>query len=181
MEPTNDGGVVVALFLMVAAIAFAIFNAVATYESSTSTADFDTKARLFRLLSGWANIGNSYTHVLWVLYMQANKENESEYWIEERKLGGVEGPVGLAIFNFLAGMSALMNYGMKFPVGWNSFVIVAGTFMPVVWPRFLEEGLTAWPYTIIFIWFAIFAFELTAVTCSVAYFTVNVSGGYRSV
>ena len=28
-----------------------------------------------------------------------------------------------------------------FSIGWNAFVAVTGTFLPVVWPRFVAEGL----------------------------------------
>ena len=180
MEPVNDGGIVASIFFMAAAISFAIFNAVALYESSTRTDTNNENARLLRLLSGWANLGNSFIHILLTIYTLSNSNNESEYWVEERKLGGIEGPVGLVVINFLAGMSALKGYGMTFPVGWNSFVAVAGTFLPIVWPRFLEEGLASWPYTIVFIWFAIFFFELTAVTCSVAHFAVVRSGSNKT-
>ena len=62
MEATNDGGVVLALFFMVATIAIAIFSAVGYYESSTRTAN-DADARLLRLISGWANIGNCIVHI----------------------------------------------------------------------------------------------------------------------
>lgn len=96
MEPLNDGGVVVSLFLMVVAIAYALFAAVAYYESATRTARGN---RLLRLLSGAANIGNSVTHVLLVVYTLANSSNESKYWVEERRLGGIEGPVFLAVMN----------------------------------------------------------------------------------
>lgn len=61
---------------------------------------------------------------------------------------------------------------MKFPLIWNSFVIVAGVLIPIVWLRFVEEGLTSWPYTIIFIWFLIFALELTAFTGSVTHYAL---------
>lgn len=177
MEPANDGGIVASLFFMTAAIAFAIFNVVTLYESSTRTtrtADttINNGARLLRLLSGWANLGNSVIHILLTIYTLANANNDSDYWVEERKIGGIEGPVGLAVLNFLAGISALRGYGMKFPVGWNSFVAVTGTFIPIVWLRFLEEGLASWPYTIVFVWFFIFFFELAAVTCSVAHMAI---------
>ena len=52
---------------------------------------------------GGANMGNSIVHVLLVAYMLSNSDNKSEYWVKERKLGGVEGPVFLALLNFAAG------------------------------------------------------------------------------
>lgn len=174
LEPTNDGGIVAALFFMTATIAYVIIYTVTLYESSTRTdaVPVEGNARLLRLLSGWANLGNAFIHVLLTIYMLANTNNGSEYWVEERKLGGIGGPVGLALFNFFAGMSTLKGYNMKLPCGWNSFVALTGTFLPVVWLRFLEEGLISWPYTIVFIWFAIFFFELIAVSCSVAHIAI---------
>ena len=165
-----DGGVVVALFFMAGAIAFAICSTVALYESSTR--EKGNHARLLRLLSGWANVSNSFIHVLLTIYMLSNAANDSEYWIEERKLGGIEGPVGLTVLNFLAGLSALRGYSSKFPLVWNTFVAAAGTFIPVVWLRFLKVGLKEWPHEVIFIWFCIFFFELTAVTCSVGHVAI---------
>ena len=151
----NDGGVVVSLFFMVAAIAYAMFTAVAYYTNAVPA-----KARvkndptlLVRLLSGWANIGNAVIHAMLVIYMKANEDNPSEYWVKERDLGGIEGPVFLLLLNLTAGLVALRGGSMKFPFGWNSFVACAGSFLPVVWPRFLAEGLATWPYIIIFIWF----------------------------
>uniref|UniRef100_A0A7S2AQD0 Uncharacterized protein n=1 Tax=Octactis speculum TaxID=3111310 RepID=A0A7S2AQD0_9STRA len=177
MGELNDGGVVLVLFLMVAAIAYALFTAVSFYAESTPS----TSTSLLRLLSGWANVGNSVTHVLLIVYTLANGNNNSEYWIEERKLGGIEGPVFLAILNLAAGISSLLYNSMLFPLGWNSFVIAAGTFLPVVWPRFLAEGIATWPYTIIFVWFLIFAFELTAFTCSVTHFALSAKGAKKNM
>ena len=98
MEPTNDGGVVLSLFLMVVAISYAFFSCIALYErSSAATASEGANLRLLRMLSGFANLSNSCIHVLLTIYMKANETNLSDYWLEERKLGGIEGPVGLVI------------------------------------------------------------------------------------
>ena len=167
----NDGGIVVSLFLMAGAIAYAMLSAVAYYEKNSKNGG--GPARLPRLCSGWANMGNSIVHVLLVAYMLSNSDNQSEYWVKERKLGGVEGPVFLALLNFAAGYFALHGWRMTFSIGWNAFVAVTGTFLPVVWPRFLAEGLRMWPYTIVFIWFAIFAFELTAFVASMTHFALG--------
>ena len=178
MAPGNDGGIVVALFLMTATITGAIIGTVSLYERSTEAAadrHGTSRARLLRLLAGWANLGNSAIHVLLTAYTLSNAANDSAYWTAERALGGVEGPVGLAVLNCAAGLCALRGYGMTFPLGWNAFVACAGTCLPVVWARFLEVGLAAWPYTIVFVWFAIFFFELMALTCSVAHFAIEKS------
>ena len=97
----NDGGIVVSLFLMAGAIAYAMLSAVAYYEKNSKNGG--GPARLPRLCSGWANMGNSIVHVLLVAYMLSNSDNQSEYWVKERKLGGIEGPVFLALLNFAAG------------------------------------------------------------------------------
>lgn len=177
MEPTNEGGVVLSLFLMVAAISYALFSCIALYERSTaSTASESTTLRLLRKLSGFANLSNSFVHILLSVYMKANESNLSEYWIEERKLGGIEGPVGLVILNLAAAISALLYNKMTVPLYWNTFVACAGTLIPVVWLRFVKEGMACWPYEIVFIWFWIFAMELTAVSCSVTHFALERSG-----
>ena len=62
---------------------------------------------------------------------------------------------------------------MAFPVGWNVFVACFGSFMPIVWPRFLAEGLSSWPYVIVFIWCNIFFMELTALVASVTHYAVG--------
>ena len=178
MEPINDGGVVLSLFLMVAAIGYALFSCITIYDRCTSaaTASEGSTLRLLKLLSGSANFGNSFIHIVLIIYMKANETNLSDYWLEERKLGGIEGPVGLAILNFGAAISALFYNKMTFPLCWNAFVACAGTFIPIVWLRFIKEGLACWPYEVIFIWFWIFAMELTAVSCSVTHFAIERSG-----
>ena len=164
-DSANDGGVVATLFFMVCALWYAMFSALAYYDKSQNSSD----KSLPRLLSGWANIGNCVIHLLLVLYMHANAESKSLYWVQERKLGGIEGPVFLAVVNGLSGVSALKNWTMRFPLAWNCFAVIAGTFVPIVWPRFISEGLVCWPYMAIFIWFAIFAMELTAFTASLTH------------
>ena len=62
-------------------------------------------------------MGNSIVHVLLVAYMLSNSDNQSEYWVKERKLGGIEGPVFLALL-FAAGYFALQGWRMTFSI-WN--------------------------------------------------------------
>lgn len=167
----NDAGVVVVLFLMVAAIAYAVFTCVAHYAQVTARFNETKDRRVLRLISGFANVGNGLIHAILVCYMKANEDNNSAYWVTERELGGVEGPAGLMMINTTVGLLALL-YGDKFrklSCGWNAFVAVVGTAVPVVWHRFLAEGLTTWPHVPIFIWFFIFIMELTAFTTSVTW------------
>jgi hypothetical protein len=163
---SNDGGIVASLFLMVVTLSYTMFSAVAYYEKRSPNNN------LMRLLSGWANIGNSAIHVLLIIYTLSNADNTSPYWLKERELGGIEGPVFLALLNGGVGILALRGYSMWVPLVWNSFVAAAGTLLPIVWFRFLSEGLSDWPYIVVFIWFVIFAMELAAFTASVTHLAV---------
>lgn len=168
-----DGGIVLSLFLMVAAITYATYASVTVFVNNTKPDSRENPAQTHvRMYGASANLANCIIHLLLIMYMKANAGSEEPYWAHEREIGadGIGGPVFLAIFNFAAGYCSLTKYSYKFPLGWNSFVIVAGTFIPLVWQRFLEDGLATWPYTITFIWFAIFAAELTAFATSVTYY-----------
>eukprot|EP00535_Pseudo-nitzschia_heimii_P010520 CAMPEP_0197173058 /NCGR_PEP_ID=MMETSP1423-20130617/115_1 /TAXON_ID=476441 /ORGANISM="Pseudo-nitzschia heimii, Strain UNC1101" /LENGTH=200 /DNA_ID=CAMNT_0042621809 /DNA_START=145 /DNA_END=747 /DNA_ORIENTATION=+ len=174
---SNDGGIVLSIFLMVAALTYAMYSAISVYAhhrpsgKAAATPNESSVESLVRIFSAWANIGNCVVHVLLVVYIMANEGSEAAYWVRERELeaDGIEGPLGLAILNFAAGMCSMHGKAMAFPLVWNSFVVIAGTLLPVVWLRFLEEGLATWPYFILFVWFAIFAMELTAFTTSWTY------------
>ena len=72
--------------------------------------------------------------------------------------------------NAAVGSGALRGAGPKFSLGWNSFVATAGPLLPVVWPLFLSKGLATWPYIAIFLWFGIFACELTGFAASATWF-----------
>ncbi len=163
---TNDGGIILSIFLMVAAITYAVYAGTSVYVTHNTKTDSDetTVQTLIRTLSALANIGNSVIHLLLIIYIKVNAGNEEPYWVRERELeaDGIGGPLGLAILNFAAGMCSIHKKHLSFPLFWNSFVIVAGTCIPLVWLRFLEEGLSTWPYFIIFVWFAIFSAELSA-------------------
>ena len=120
-----------------------------------------------RLLSASANLGNGVVHAVLVVYIAANAGSSTAYWNKERELGGVGGPVILMACNALAGYFTLLDGKVpKLAVCWNVFVAVLGTLMPIVWPRFLTEGLSTWPYISIFLWFVIFAMELAALVAS---------------
>ena len=77
------------------------------------------------------------------------------------------------ILNTAVGLYSLRGGGPKPALCWNVFVAFAGTLIPLVWLRFVEEGLATWPYVVVFIWLAIFAMELIAVTFSVTWWTLN--------
>ena len=60
--------------------------------------------------------------------------------------------------------------GPAFPCGWNLFVAISGSLVPIVWPKFLDVGLSTWPYLIVVLWFGIFAFEGLALFASCAWY-----------
>jgi len=170
---SNDGGIILTLFLMASTISYFIFTAVGIYEGQQPS---PTKASWLCKLSGIANLGNALTHILLIIYTISNYENNSEYWIEERKLGGIEGLVALTIINFISFLSAIYLKQMIFPLVWNTFVAIVGTLIPLVWLRFVSVGMAAWPYEVVFMWFVIFYMELCAVTSSVTYFLLGQNG-----
>ena len=143
------------------------------YEGQQPSA---SKASWLRKLSGIANLGNALLHILLIIYTISNYENNSEYWLEERKLGGIEGLVALTIINSISSLSALYFKHMTFPLVWNTFVAFVGTLIPLVWFRFVSVGMVSWPYEVVFIWFMIFYMELCAVTSSVTHFLLGDGG-----
>lgn len=174
MSDSNDGGIILSLFLMVAAITYAMYASITVYVYNKERKEGSTETTIqshVRTLSAWANIGNSVVHLLLIVYIKVNEGSEEAYWVRERELeqDGIGAPVGLTIINFAAGMCSLHKKHISFPLVWNTFVIVAGTAIPLVWLRFLEEGLSNWPYFIIFVWFMIFSMELSAFSTAWTY------------
>ena len=72
------------------------------------------------------------------------------------------GPIILGVVNGVVGYKTLNGGGIQTALGWNSFVALAGSLMPIVWPKFLDVGMSTWPYVSIFLWLGIYAFESTA-------------------
>lgn len=170
----NEGGIVLSLFLMVASITYAVYASVTVYVNNKEKVEDCKETTLqthVRTLSACANIGNSVVHLLLIIYIKVNEGSDEPYWVKERELDadGIGGPLGLTILNFAAGMCSLHQVYLSFPLVWNSFVIIAGTAIPIVWLRFLEEGLSTWPYFIILVWFSIFSAELSAFSTALTY------------
>ena len=72
----NDGGIVVALVLLIAALCAVYFSAIVLYASATDVVLSREKKekvvparRLARLLAGWANVGNAVVHALLVIML----------------------------------------------------------------------------------------------------------------
>ena len=57
----NDSGIVLVLFCMMAALAYAVVSAVSLYAAATHNR--------VRLLSGWANVGNAFVHAFLILLL----------------------------------------------------------------------------------------------------------------
>mmetsp|Transcript_10213 Transcript_10213/g.10919 ORF Transcript_10213/g.10919 Transcript_10213/m.10919 type:complete len:193 (-) Transcript_10213:44-622(-) len=179
---------------MVAAITYAMYTSITVYVNhnhknnvnNNKVTDNDSQneettiQQRVRIISAWSNIGNSIVDLLLLSYIHVNKGSRSVYWERERELGsdGEAGILGLAIVNLLAGICSIFPYQytqkhFTFPLFWNSFLVASGIFVPIVWLRFIEEGLSSWPYFIIFVWFAISAMELSAFSCSWTYYLIQ--------
>jgi len=173
----NDGGIVVALVLLIGAIAFALFSSVATYAAATASAYAGEGERyerkVARLLSGFANVGNAAVHGAFVIFLQASKTSTDPYIVSTLAQGMAPLYILLGI-NGTVGLLALCGIGGPVPaISWNTFVIVAGVFIPTVWPVFITEGLATWPLIPVVVWLAIFAMELTAVCTSWLWFALR--------
>ena len=57
----NDSGIVLVLFCMMAALAYAVVSAVSLFAAATHNR--------VRLLSGWANVGNACVHAFLILLL----------------------------------------------------------------------------------------------------------------
>ena len=86
--PPTDGGVVLTLFLMVAAITFAIFYHVLLYVGARYPKERNER-RLVRLLSGTANMGNGVVHALLIAVLYANRHSPLTFYVSELEEGFV--------------------------------------------------------------------------------------------
>ena len=59
--PINDSGIVLVLFCMMAALAYAVVSAVSLYATTTHNR--------VRMMSGWANLSNACVHVFLILLL----------------------------------------------------------------------------------------------------------------
>ena len=169
IDPTmaNDGGIVLALLLLIAALCAVFYSSIALYASAPTKEPASFPARLARLLSGWANVGNAVTHGLLIVVLLTDKGRYGAYFPDEVN-SYAAGPVCLGLINGLIGFFSLRGGSLKVSLGWNTFVALAGSLVPMVWPKFIDVGMTTWPYVTVFLWFAIYAFESTAFFFSAA-------------
>ena len=112
---------------------------------------------LARLLSGWANIGNAVVHFLLIVMLLTDTERYKVFFPDEAETPW--GPLFLLVINGVVGRSTLKGGGIMLALAWNSFVAVAGSLIPLVWPKFIDVGLATWPYLAIFLWLGIYAME----------------------
>ena len=92
--------------------------------------------------------------------------NIASFGFTEAQLGTT--PLLMGLINGLIGFFSLRGGSLKVSLGWNTFVALAGSLVPMVWPKFIDVGMTTWPYVTVFLWFAIYAFESTAFFFSAA-------------
>ena len=167
----------VVLVLLVAALSTIFFSAVALYASADIVLTGEQKLksvrarRLARLLSGWANVGNAVVHALLIIMLVSDSDRYKVFFPDEAETP--VGPVVLMVVNGLVGRATLKGGALKLALGWNSFVAVAGSLMPIVWPKFIDVGLATWPYLAIFLWLFIYAFESTAFFFSAVAFALK--------
>ena len=121
-------------------------------------------------------MGNGVAHAPLTLYILANAGRSDHFFVKERELGGLEGPGALALIKVAVGLLSIKARWLLLSFGWNCFVAILGTLLPIVWPRFLSQGLNTWPTIIIFIWFVIFAMELIAAAASATWFALAKAG-----
>ena len=159
----NDGGIVAALVMLMAALAVTMVASICLYASKSIA--------LARLISGWANFGNAVVHSLLVILLASNAERFLKAGIDDAE--ELTGPIALGVINGLVGLRALNGAGPNVSFGWNTFVAFTGSLLPVVWPKFLDMGMSQWPYILIFLWLGIYAFESLAFFTSVAWFAMK--------
>jgi len=174
----NDGGIVVALVMLVAVLVAMFYGAVSLYASADIVLSSEQKVksvrarRLARLLAGWANVGNAAVHALLVAMLMADPGRYKPFFPEENTEQPL-GPIALLLINAFVGRSMLKGGGIQLSLAWNSFVAVAGSVIPIVWPKFIDQGLATWPYGAVFLWLGIFAFESTAFFFSLVAFALK--------
>merc|ERR1719174_3662758 len=97
-----DGGHVVGLILLMAAIGFAIFGTVAIYCAAT-TKDSETRfKKQARCFAATANIGNAVTHILIAVYLLGNSSSD-DVIIQAEIAAGYAPLIVLAVINLAIG------------------------------------------------------------------------------
>ena len=93
---------------------------------------------------GSANLGNGVAHALLTLYVSANAGRQDRFFVKERELGGLEGPASLTLINVAVDLLSIKARWLILSGDRDCFVAILGTLLPIVWPRFLSQGLNTW-------------------------------------
>ena len=159
--PSENGSVLIVLFMMAIILALGTMGSVSLYVEATlnpQAAKYNKKR--VTLMAGWANVANALTHLILVILLLSSKQRLIEAGIEDAE--DISGPVFLLLINGAVGWRTLSGAGPIVAFGWNVFVAITGTLVPLVWPRFVNTGLAEWPYPLVFMWLLIFVFESMA-------------------
>lgn len=106
----EDGGLVVALVLLVAAIAYALFSSVAVYAAATASAAEGKEKKTARLLSGVANVGNAVVLAIMMYYLYLSRNSDDPYIIAEiASVDNVLTLVVVMVINGTVGMLTLLG------------------------------------------------------------------------
>ncbi|CAB9507736.1 expressed unknown protein [Seminavis robusta] len=156
----NDGAIVAVLLLMMVALAAEMVFCIILYATN--------QKRIAKLISGWSNVGNAMIHILLAVVLYSDTERCLQAGIDDAE--NFAGPLVLVFINGAIGLKTLTSGGPLLPLGWNVFVAITGSLVPIVWPKFVDVGLSTWPYLIVVMWFGIFCFESLAFTASCAWY-----------
>jgi len=88
-------------------------------------------------------------------------------------VGRPVGPLILGAANAWVGWSSLKSGRIQLALAWNTFVAVMGCLVPIVWPKFIDVGMSTWPHKAVFLWLFIYAFESAAFFFSAVAFVLK--------
>ena len=188
-DTINDGGIICALLLLIGGLVFGIISSIvlyvfcSTYKSSSSS-NIDIGCNIVRLLSGWSNICNAITHLLLVFILMFLDDETKQHYINVGIDDAENGPIGaiiLMVINVIIGIRSIRTSSdrsssrtvAKIPFVYNLFIAITGSLLPLVWYKFITIGLSTWPYIIIFLWFAIYGFELLSLLSSTTWYLLE--------
>ena len=83
-------------------------------------------------------------HAPLTLYILANAGRSDHFFVKERELGGLEGPASLTLINVAVDLLSIKARWLILSGDRDCFVAILGTLLPIVWPRFLSQGLNTW-------------------------------------
>ena len=135
----NDGGIVATIALLTSMLVSGLLLSLWLYASASTPTD-KRAAKMLRLISGCSNMGNAFVHVLLLILLKSYTAKYVKVGIDDAE--NLVGPAALAVINCAIGVWTLRGAGPGVAAAWNSFVGCAGCLLPVVWPKFMIEGLS---------------------------------------